>query len=114
MVTQLIGLATVAPQLLLVGAGLMSIAAGLGMIAIAGIAAIPALSALSLFALAAAPIAALAGLFGDSGDSEDDGFARVEAKLDELISVVSQGGNVYLDGDKVGMTLTKSSSGLLG
>ena len=111
---RLTGLASIAPQLLMVGAGLMSIAAGLGMIAIAGIAAIPALSALSLFALAAAPIAALAGLFGDSGDSEDDGFARVEAKLDELISVVSQGGNVYLDGDKVGMTLTKSSSGLLG
>lgn len=113
-ITKLTGLAMIAPQLLLVGAGLMSIAAGLGMIAIAGIAAIPALSALSLFALVAAPLAGLAGLFGDGGDNDEDGFARVEAKLDELISVVSQGGNVYLDGDKVGMTLTKSSSGLLG
>ena len=102
MVTQLIGLATVAPQLLLVGAGLMSIAAGLGMIAISGIAAIPALAALSAFALVASPLAALGGLFGDGGGEEDNSMAEISSKLDTLISVVSAGGNVYLDGDKVG------------
>jgi len=101
MVSQLIGLAAVAPQLMLVGLGLMSIAAGLGMIAVAGIAAIPALTALSAFALVAAPLAALAGLFGE-GENEDNSMAEISAKLDTLISVVSAGGNVYLDGNKVG------------
>ena len=96
------GLATLAPQLLLVGAGLMGIAAGLGMIAISGIAAIPALAALSAFALVASPLAALGGLFGDGGGEEDNSMAEISSKLDTLISVVSAGGNVYLDGDKVG------------
>ena len=102
-VEKLKGLALVAPQLMLVGLGLMSIAAGLGAIAIAGIAAIPALMALSGFALVMAPLAALGGLFGE-GESEDNSMAEISAKLDTLISVVSAGGNVYLDGNKVGET----------
>ena len=105
---QLGTLVTMLPQLYLLGGALMSIAAGLGMIAIAGIAAIPALSILTGFALVVTPLIALGGLFGDSGDSEDDGFAKLEAKLDQLISVISAGGDVYLDGDKVGMTQAKS------
>ena len=100
-IQQLTGLAMIAPQLMLVGLGLMSIAAGLGAIAIAGIAAIPALMALSGFALVMAPLAALGGLFGE-GESEDNSMAEISAKLDTLISVVSAGGNVYLDGNKVG------------
>jgi len=100
-VGKLQGLALLAPQLMLVGAGLMGIAAGLGMIAISGIAAIPALAALSAFALVASPLAALGGLFGD-GEEEDNSMAEISSKLDTLISVVSAGGNVYLDGDKVG------------
>jgi len=87
---------------MLVGAGLMGIAAGLGMIAISGIAAIPALAALSAFALVASPLAALGGLFGDGDEQEDNSLAEISTKLDTLISVVSAGGNVYLDGDKVG------------
>lgn len=102
-IQQLTGLAMIAPQLMLVGLGLMSIAAGLGAIAIAGIAAIPALMALSGFALVMAPLAALGGLFGE-GESEDNSMAEISAKLDTLISVVSAGGNVYLDGNKVGET----------
>jgi len=31
-------------------------------------------------------------------------MAEISSKLDTLISVVSAGGNVYLDGDKVGET----------
>jgi hypothetical protein len=100
-ISKLTGLAAIAPQLLLVGAGLMGIAAGLGMLAISGIAAIPALAALSAFALVASPLAALGGLFGD-GEEEDNSMAEISSKLDTLISVVSAGGNVYLDGDKVG------------
>ena len=80
----------------------MGIATGLGMIAISGIAAIPALAALSAFALVASPLAALGGLFGDGEGEEDNSMAEISAKLDTLISVVSAGGNVYLDGDKVG------------
>jgi hypothetical protein len=107
-IQQLTGLAMVAPQLMLVGLGLMSIAAGLGAIAIAGIMALPALAALGTFALVMTPLMALGGLFGEGGGEEEDGFARLEEKLDTLISVISAGGDVYLDGDKVGMTQAKS------
>jgi len=102
-ISKLTGLAAIAPQLLLVGAGLMGIAAGLGMIAISGIGALPVLGALSLLAFAATPLLALGGLFGDEGE-EDNTMAEISSKLDTLISVVSAGGNVYLDGDKVGET----------
>ena len=81
----------------------MGIAAGLGMIAISGIGALPVLGALSLLAFAATPLLALGGLFGDEGE-EDNTMAEISSKLDTLISVVSAGGNVYLDGDKVGET----------
>lgn len=103
-ITKLTGLAAIAPQLLLVGAGLMGIAAGLGMIAISGIGALPVLGALSLLAFAATPLLALGGLFGDGEGEEDNSMAEISSKLDTLISVVSAGGNVYLDGDKVGET----------
>ena len=35
-------------------------------------------------------------------------MAEISAKLDTLIEVISAGGDVYLDGDKVGMTQAKS------
>ena len=90
------------PALFSVGAGLFSIAAGLGMIAIAGIAAIPALAALSTFAIMVTPLAMIGGLFGGGDEGEDNSMAEISSKLDTLIAVVSAGGNVYLDGDKVG------------
>lgn len=99
--SQLGTLVTMLPQLYLLGGALLSIAAGLGAIAYAGIAAIPALAALGTLAVMSAPLVALGGLFRD-GDNNSDGFAKLEAKLDTLISVVSAGGDVYLDGDKVG------------
>ena len=105
----LIQLTGVVPQLLLVGGALMSIAAGLGAIAIAGIAAIPALAALSTFALVVTPLATVAGdLFGGEG-GEDNSMAEISAKLDKLISVVSAGGDVILDGNKVGNALVLGS-----
>jgi hypothetical protein len=97
--------------LFLLGPALYGIAAGLGAIAFAGIAAIPALAALSGFALAATPLIAISGLFGGEGGDED-GFARLESKLDTLITVISEGGDVYLDSDKVGSTQAKSFSKL--
>tara|TARA_R110000737_G_scaffold181769_1_gene205144 strand:+ start:36 stop:3224 length:3189 start_codon:yes stop_codon:yes gene_type:complete len=98
----LISLAANLPQLMLVGYALMGIAAGLSMLAVAGIFAIPTLAALSTFALVMTPLVALGGLFGDGGGEEDNSMAEISSKLDTLISVVSAGGNVYLDGDKVG------------
>ena len=112
MIPNLVLLAQMVPQLFGVGLALMSIAAGLGAIAIAGLAAIPALSALSMFALAATPLMAIAGMFGGGGEEDGDGFARLEAKLDTLIEVISSGGNVYLDSDKIGRTQAKSFSKL--
>ena len=99
--------------LFLIGGALMSIAAGLSMISVAGLAAIPALAALSGFALMATPLIALGGLFGDGGE-DNGGFAKLEAKLDTLIEVISSGGDVYLDSDKVGRTQAKSFSRLTG
>lgn len=110
-VDKLQGLATMAPQLLLVGVALMSIAAGLGMIAMTGIAAIPALMALSTFAIVVTPLASIVGdLFGgEGGGGEDNSMAEISAKLDTLISVVSKGGDVFLDGNKVGDALVLGS-----
>ena len=112
MVDKLQGLATMAPQLLLVGAALMSISAGLGMIAMTGLAAIPALMALSTFAIVVAPLATVIGSMfegGAEGGGEDNSMAEISAKLDTLISVVSKGGDVFLDGNKVGETLAINS-----
>ena len=56
------------------------------------------------------------GLFGgsDEGNVEGGGgstsMAGVEAKLDKLISIVEAGGDVYIDGSKVGKTLQLSTS----
>jgi hypothetical protein len=34
----------------------------------------------------------------------------IEQKLDQLINIVSEGGDVYIDGSKVGKTLQLASS----
>ena len=111
-VGQLSGLITLLPSLFLLGPALMSIAAGLGMIAFAGIAAIPALMALSAFAIVVTPLATVVGsMFGDGGGEGggDSSMAEVSAKLDKLISVVTAGGDVFLDGNKVGSALVLGS-----
>ena len=88
--------------LLLLGPALMSIAAGLGAVSVAGLSAIPALAALGTLAAISAPLVALGGMFQGGEDASTDGFAKLEAKLDKLISAVQAGGDVYLDGNKVG------------
>ena len=92
------------PALFSVAAGLIGIAGGLSLLAIAGIAAIPALAALGQFAIMVTPLALIGGLFGGGEESENDSMAEISTKLDTLIAVVQQGGNVYLDGSKVGET----------
>lgn len=92
------------PALFNVAAGLIGIAGGLSLLAIAGIAAIPALAALSTFAVMVTPLAMIGGLFGEGETEEDGSMAEISAKLDTLIAVVQEGGNVYLDGNRVGET----------
>jgi len=107
--SQLGGLVGLLPSLYLLGPALMSIAGGLAMMAFAGIGAMPIIGSLSLLAFAATPLLALGSLFGGD-DNESEGFGKIEEKLDTLIAVISNGGNVYLDGDKVGITQAKSIS----
>ena len=49
---------------------------------------------------------------GGGGDEGDDGQSALVEKLDELISVVKQGGTVTLDGKKVGDVLTLAGTPL--
>ena len=107
--SQLGGLVEMLPSLYMIGPALMGIAAGLSAIAISGIAALPALAGLGTLAVMATPLLALGSIL-TGGDDESDGFAKIEAKLDTLIGVVSAGGDVYLDSDKVGRTQAKSFS----
>ena len=88
--------------LFLLGPALMSIAAGLAAISVTGLTAIPALLALGTLAAISAPLVALGGMFEGGEDASNDGFAKIEAKLDKLIATVQAGGDVYLDGNKVG------------
>jgi len=95
----------------LLGTALFSIAGGLAAMAVAGVAALPIIGALGALALVAAPLAALAGVFGgDGGGGGDGGEDPIVKKLDELIEIVSKGGDVIMDGNKVGRTLTLASS----
>lgn len=103
----LTGLISSIPQLYLLGGALMSIAAGLGSIAFAGIAAIPALAALGTLAIVSAPLIALGGMF-QSDDSGGDNSEMVTI-LKEIRDEVKQGGDVYLDGNKVGEVLVLGS-----
>lgn len=71
MIESLITLGGVAPMLLGVGAGLVSIAAGLGMIALAGLAAMPGIGLLIALSAVAPALSGLAGAFGmGGGDTE--------------------------------------------
>ena len=87
--------------LLMLGPALFGIAGGLLAVATAGITALPAIMALTGLGLVAPLLTPLAGMFA-GGDSQGSGMDNVEQKLDQLISIVKEGGDVYLDGSKVG------------
>jgi len=103
----LTGLISSIPQLYLLGGALMSIAAGLGAIAFAGISAIPALAALSGLALISAPLVALGGMFDSGADGGDN--SEMITLLKEIRDEVKKGGDVLLDGNKVGEALVLGS-----
>jgi len=98
--------------MLLLGAALFGIAGGLAAMAVAGLGALPIIGALGALALVAAPLAQLAGVFGGGEGGGDDGEDPVVKKLDELIEIVSKGGDVIMDGNKVGRTVMLASSGI--
>ena len=93
---------------LLLGPALLGIGAGLSFIAMSGIGALPVLGALAALAVVSGPLAALGtSIFGGGGD--EGGDDKVGEKLDKILSAIEKGGDVYLDGTKVGEALTLGS-----
>ena len=64
------------------------------------------------FANVSEPIMKLVGVLGGGSDSGENNQGQLLAKLDELIRVVKQGGNVYMDGQRVGQSLVLGASKL--
>jgi hypothetical protein len=97
--------------LLLLGPALLGVAAGLGAIALAGVTALPAITGMTVLAAVAPSLVDLAETFGVSKKGEakaGGGGSRAEvsmdvvvAKLDELITAVKQGGNIYIGPNKL-------------
>ena len=112
--TNLMSLSASASGLGAVGASLFGVAGGLGAMALAGFAAIPVIGALIALAAVAPALGKLADVFGGGGSSEDDKLGEIANKLDQLISVASQGGVINMDGKKVGdvLRLSVTSSGV--
>ena len=107
----LVSLAGIAPTLFAVGAGLGAISSGLSSMALTGLLALPIIGALT--ALGAVGGGSMFGGSEESGGESSGGsstMAGVEAKLDKLISIVEAGGDVFIDGNKVGKTIQLSSS----
>lgn len=100
----LVSIAESAGGLAEVGLAVMGIGAGLGMMAIAGLMALPIIGALIGLAAVAPALGALGGLFGGGSDEggKEDKMDKVVEKLDQLIAVASKGGEVKMDGKKVG------------
>ena len=95
--------------LLLLGPALVGISVGLASMAIAGIGALPIIGALAGLALVSSPLMKLASVFGGGGGGDNEDSMIVD-KLDQLIAIVEKGGDVLLDGAKVGRNLAIASS----
>jgi len=101
--------------LLLLGPALMGVSVGLAAMAVSGLLALPAIAGLVTLSAVAAPLIRLAelGVIGDGGGGGDEGDDResmIADKLDQLIAIVEKGGDVLLDGAKVGRNLAIASS----
>ena len=89
-----------------VSSALLGIGGGLGLMAMAGLASLPIIGALMGLAAVAPALGALGSIFGGGeGGGEDDKMQLIADKLDQLIAVASKGGEVNLDGRKVGQVL---------
>ena len=109
-IMEAVSMDNITPMLLL-GPALFGIAGGLLAVGLAGIKALPVLAGLGALALVATPLLELAGVFG-GGDGGGDDTSQIVEKLDKLIAVVEKGGDVYMDGNKVGKSLVIASSGI--
>jgi hypothetical protein len=102
----LLMMAAAGPGLGLVALSMMGIGAGLGMVALAGLAAMPVIGSLIALAAVAPALAglgtALGGMFGGEEGESDDKMDTLIGKIDQLIAVASSGGEVKMDGKKVG------------
>lgn len=92
-VTQLSSLGGVSDELLLMGVALMSIAAGLSMIAVAGFMALPIIGALTMFAAVAPALTGLAGMFGMGGESTETTTSQSESSNQDVIDAIMSLGN---------------------
>jgi len=100
MIQGFVELASLAPGLTATAAALFAVAGGMTAVAVAGYLAVPAMALMSLF-----------GGSGSSGEGkQEDEMVKMNEKLDRLIAVVEAGGDVYIDGSKVGKTLQLASS----
>ena len=101
--SQMIQFGTVAPQLMMVGGSLVAIAAGLSLMAGAGLLALPIIGALTALGLVAPALESIAGIFfGGGGEEGEDETMEI---LIEIRDAIKSGGKVYLDGNEVGKTL---------
>jgi len=108
--TGLVSLTGIAPTLFSVASGLGAISVGLASMAVAGFMALPIIGALTALGTVSGALGSIFG-GGEESSSKDDGsLKKVEEKLDQLISIVSAGGDVYIDGSKVGKTVQLASS----
>ena len=64
-------------------------------------------AASGIMAAIVSPITALGGMLGGEGENPQQ---QVVEKLDQLIAIVEKGGDVILDGNKVGRNLAMASS----
>jgi len=100
MIGGFVELASLAPGLTATAAALFAVAGGMAAVAVAGYLAVPAMALMSLF-----------GGSGDGGEGKkEDEMVKMNQKLDKLIAVVEAGGDVFIDGTKVGKTIALASS----
>lgn len=115
----LAGIAAMADPLSTVGTSLTAIAAAIAAMQVAldklDTEKLEELKSLVTTTAFAAPAVAASGAItslinGIAGGGDDSSNASLEAKLDELISVVKQGGNINMDGNKVGQFIMLSAN----
>jgi len=109
LISGLTGLASLGPGLTETATALFAVAGGMGAFALTGFLALPVIGALTALG---AVSEGLSSIFGGGGEEKSDegSMKAIEQKLDQLIAVVSKGGDVYIDGSKVGKTLQLASS----
>jgi hypothetical protein len=102
-------LSTLSPGLMNTSKALLALAGSLTAVGIAGLIATPAMAVMSLFGGMGGEESSGKSSSGESS-KEDGGMAKINANLEKLIAVISAGGDVYIDGAKVGKTVALATS----